>query len=313
MPKISVIMPVYNSARYVEGAAGSVLSSSFRDLELILVDDGSVDGSGALCDRLASEDPRVSAIHQPNGGVSRARNKGLDIARGDYVAFVDSDDFIAPDFLEKLYQAAVSGDADVAKGTLKNYDPVKGVSYQREIFNLNYRIKEHKAWFFMTYTSAIYRTRMLREHGIRFDERLRFFEDPHFSIRAAFHYNQVAVVDDAVYYYTDNPHSVTRACNDTRPIQDLITGAQDLMDQMDALPIEGQHYTIVFAFLIDQFAGWFQKFYAPDAVTELAASGFSGIVRRCGDFQACMSTYLFFRKETDRRNLIRQLKKDLHG
>jgi hypothetical protein len=165
----------------------------------------------------------------------------------------------------------------------------------------------------MTYTSAIYRTRMLRECGIRFDERLRFFEDPHFSITAAFHYDQVAVVDDAVYYYTDNPHSVTRANNDTRPIQDLIAGAQDLLDQMDTLRIEGRHYNIVFAFLIDQFAGWFQKYYAPDAVTELAASGFSGIVDRCRDFQACMSTYLFFRKESDRRNLIRQIKKDLHG
>ena len=281
---------------------------------MICVDDHSTDGSPAILNRRTAGDSRFKVItFADNRGPSAARNAALDAALGEYVAFVDSDDFIAPDFLEKLYQAAVSGDADVAKGTLKNFDPVKGVSYQREIFNLNYRIKEHQAWFFMTYTSAIYRTRMLREHGIRFDERLRFFEDPHFSIRAAFHYNQVAVVDDAVYYYTDNPHSVTRANNDTRPIQDLIAGAQDLLDQMDALRIEGRHYNIVFAFLIDQFAGWFQKYYAPDAVTELAASGFSGIVDRCRDFQACMSTYLFFRKESDRRNLIRQIKKDLHG
>lgn len=314
MPAVSVIVPVFNSEAFLDKCLESLACQTLADLEVICVDDHSTDGSRAILDKRAAEDSRFKVISfAENRGPSAARNAALDAALGEYVAFVDSDDFIAPNFLEKLYRAAVCAHVDVAKGTLMNYDPVKGASYQREIFNLNHRIKEHKAWFFMTYTSAIYRARMLRECGIRFDERLRFFEDPHFSITAAFHYDQVAVVDDAVYYYTDNPHSVTRANNDTRPIQDLIAGAQDLLDQMDALPVEGRHYQIVFAFLIDQFAGWFQKFYAPDAVTELAASGFSGIVRRCRDFQACMSTYLFFRKDTDRRNLIRQLKKDLHG
>ena len=314
MPAVSVLVPVFNSEAFLDKCLESLACQTLADLEVICVDDHSTDGSRAILDKRAAEDSRFKVISfAENRGPSAARNAALDAALGEYVAFVDSDDFVAPDFLEKLYRAAVCAHVDVAKGTLMNYDPVKGASYQREIFNLNHRIKEHKAWFFMTYTSAIYRTRMLRECGIRFDERLRFFEDPHFSITVAFHYDQVAVVDDAVYYYTDNPHSVTRANNDTRPIQDLIAGAQDLLDQMDALPVEGRHYQIVFAFLIDQFAGWFQKFYAPDAVTELAASGFSGIVRRCRDFQACMSTYLFFRKDTDRRNLIRQLKKDLHG
>ena len=314
MPAVSVLVPVFNSEAFLDKCLESLACQTLADLEVICVDDHSTDGSRAILDKRAAEDSRFKVISfAENRGPSAARNAALDAALGEYVAFVDSDDFIAPNFLEKLYRAAVCAHVDVAKGTLMNYDPVKGASYQREIFNLNHRIKEHKAWFFMTYTSAIYRARMLRECGIRFDERLRFFEDPHFSITAAFHYDQVAVVDDAVYYYTDNPHSVTRANNDTRPIQDLIAGAQDLLDQMDALPVEGRHYQIVFAFLIDQFAGWFQKFYAPDAVTELAASGFSGIVRRCRDLQACMSTYLFFRKDTDRRNLIRQLKKDLHG
>ena len=113
MPVLSVIMPVYNSVRYLEESVGSVLSSSFRDLELILIDDGSTDGSGLLCDRLATEDPRITVIHQPNGGVSRARNKGLDIAQGDYVAFVDSDDTVVPEMYEKLLRAAMP-DHDIA-------------------------------------------------------------------------------------------------------------------------------------------------------------------------------------------------------
>ncbi|MBP5334273.1 MAG: glycosyltransferase family 2 protein [Bacteroidales bacterium] len=314
MPSVSVIVPVFNAEAFLDKCLESLAGQTLEDIEVICVDDHSTDISLAILKERAVQDSRFKVIPLDcNQGPSKARNAALDAALGEFVAFVDSDDFVSPDFLEKLYGAAVSQNADVAKGTLLNYDPVKGASYQREIFNLNYRIREHKAWFFMTYTSAIYRTGMLRAGGIRFDERLRFFEDPHFSITAAFHYNKVVLVDDAVYYYTDNPHSVTHASNDTRPIRDLIAGANDLLDKMDALGIEGRHYNIVFAFLIDQFAGWFQKYYAPDAVTELAASGFSGIVQRCRDFQACMSEYLFFRKESDRRNLIRQIKKDLHG
>ena len=314
MPAVSVIVPVYNAEAFLDKCLESLTGQSFRDLEILCVDDCSTDGSPAILKAWAENDGRIKVLSfAENRGPSAARNAALEAAAGDYVAFVDSDDFVAPDFLEKLYGAAVREQADVAKGTMMNYDPRKDSVYQREIFNLNYRIRQHKAWFFMTYTTAIYRTEMLRGGGIRFNEALRFFEDPHFSIMAAFHYDKVAVVDDAFYYYTDNPQSVTRAENGTRPIQDLISGANDILDTMDALKIDGEHYSIVFAFLIDQFAGWFQKYYATDAVTELAASGFSGIVARCRDFQACMKEYLFFRKESDRRNLIRQIKKDLHG
>ena len=160
MPAVSVIVPVFNSEAFLDKCLESLACQTLADLEVICVDDHSTDGSPAILNRRTAGDSRFKVItFADNRGPSAARNAALDAALGEYVAFVDSDDFIAPDFLEKLYQAAVSGDADVAKGTLKNYDPVKGVSYQREIFNLNYRIKEHKAWFFMTYTSAIYRTR----------------------------------------------------------------------------------------------------------------------------------------------------------
>ena len=161
MPAVSVIVPVFNSEAFLDKCLESLACQTLADLEVICVDDHSTDGSPAILNRRTAGDSRFKVItFADNRGPSAARNAALDAALGEYVAFVDSDDFIAPDFLEKLYQAAVSGDADVAKGTLKNYDPVKGVSYQREIFNLNYRIKEHKAWFFMTYTSAIYRTRI---------------------------------------------------------------------------------------------------------------------------------------------------------
>ena len=96
MPSISVIVPVYQAEAYLQGCIESVKSQTFTDWELLLIDDGSRDGSPAICDRSAAEDPRIRAFHKPNGGVSTARNLGLQEARGEYIAFLDSDDRFVP-------------------------------------------------------------------------------------------------------------------------------------------------------------------------------------------------------------------------
>ena len=102
-PAISVIVPVYNVELYLHECIDSILSQTFTDFELILVDDGSPDNCGAICDEYAAKDSRIVVIHQENGGLSAARNAGMDIAQGEYIAFVDSDDYIAPEFLNHLY------------------------------------------------------------------------------------------------------------------------------------------------------------------------------------------------------------------
>lgn len=99
---ITVIVPVYNVAKYLEKCVKSIQDQTYKSLEIILVDDGSTDSSGAICDKYATEDSRIRVIHKPNGGLSSARNAGLDAATGDYVGFIDSDDYIAPDFYESL-------------------------------------------------------------------------------------------------------------------------------------------------------------------------------------------------------------------
>ena len=104
--KISVIVPVYNVEAYLPECIRSVLEQSMSDFEMILVDDGSTDGCPAICDAAAEQDDRVRVIHQKNGGLSRARNAGLDAARGEWIGFVDSDDCIHPDMYEKLLAAA---------------------------------------------------------------------------------------------------------------------------------------------------------------------------------------------------------------
>lgn len=114
--KISVIVPVYNVEPYLRKCVDSILAQTYRNLEVILVDDGSPDGCGAICDKYAKLDSRVRVIHKPNGGLSDARNAGLDICTGRYVGFVDSDDWIEPDMYETLLALLCQFDADMAFG-----------------------------------------------------------------------------------------------------------------------------------------------------------------------------------------------------
>lgn len=114
MPEISVIVPVYDVEAFLPQCVASLLAQTFADFELILVDDGSPDGCGALCDQFARQDGRVRALHQPNGGLSSARNAGLDAAAGQYIAFVDSDDLVHPDYLRLLRAALQKTGADMA-------------------------------------------------------------------------------------------------------------------------------------------------------------------------------------------------------
>lgn len=114
MPLISMIVPVYKAEKYIESCVSSILAQSFRDFELILVNDGSPDRSGELCDALAKTDSRIRVIHKENGGAATARNAGLDAAKGDYIAFVDGDDQIHPQYLDFLLRLLAENDADVA-------------------------------------------------------------------------------------------------------------------------------------------------------------------------------------------------------
>ncbi len=109
MPLVSIIVPVYKAEAWLDRCADSILAQSFSDFELILVDDGSPDGSPAICDRLAGQDSRIQVLHQENRGASAARNAGLDMARGEYILFCDSDDAVAPDWAAHLLEASQEG------------------------------------------------------------------------------------------------------------------------------------------------------------------------------------------------------------
>lgn len=113
MPKVSIIVPVYNVEKYLDRCMRSLLGQTLKDVEIIMVDDGSPDGCPALCDEYARRDARVKVIHKQNAGLGYARNTGLDVATGEYVAFVDSDDYVDLEMYEKLYVTAIRTESDV--------------------------------------------------------------------------------------------------------------------------------------------------------------------------------------------------------
>ena len=112
---ISVIVPVYGTERYIARCLKSILVQTYKNIEIVVIDDGTKDNAAVIAERIAENDTRIRVVHKPNGGLSSARNKGLDEAKGSLIAYVDSDDFIAPDFVETLYKNLKENDADISK------------------------------------------------------------------------------------------------------------------------------------------------------------------------------------------------------
>ena len=123
-PKVSVIVPVYNTEKYLKRCLDSILNQTLSDIEIIIVDDGSKEACALLCDQFAKSDSRIKVVHKQNAGLGFARNTGLSEANGEYVGFVDSDDYIEPMMYETLYAAAKNNGADIAKWQKKWECPI---------------------------------------------------------------------------------------------------------------------------------------------------------------------------------------------
>lgn len=178
---ISVIIPVYNVEKYLAECVESVLNQSYTDYEVILVDDGTTDSSGRMCDEYARKDPRIRVIHRPNGGLSAARNTGLDVARGEYVYFLDSDDYIEPCALEHLAAKAEQEQADVVffDGYVFFDECEEDNGVSRYIRKVPYAVAKGRKMLGQLlagdeYRTAVplmlFRTAYLCEHDLRFEE-----------------------------------------------------------------------------------------------------------------------------------------------
>lgn len=177
-PMISIIIPVYNGERYIRRAIEGVLAQTFTDWELILVDDGSRDASCAICDEYASE--RIRVVHQKNGGVSAARNAGIELAQGEYIAFVDADDIIGEDYLTKLAQGF--GSDLIITGFCYDYKPhtplIGGGTARLAGEEIPARLAQFLDTHYFCFPWArLFRRSIIEEHHLRFDTTLRFGED----------------------------------------------------------------------------------------------------------------------------------------
>ena len=201
---VSIIIPVYNSEKYLQACLDSVLSQTFTDFEVLLVDDGSKDGSGVICDAYAAKDSRIRVLHKENGGVSSARNHGIDNARGEFIVFADSDDRMTNVYLEHLMQS----DADLVLSGVQKFgekDTVR-MPARRDDFGID-GIAVH--WntpaemnYLYCYTWAKrFRTDIIRAHGIRFDESLFFSEDMCFNMRYYYYAESFTEVPYPDYLY----------------------------------------------------------------------------------------------------------------
>ncbi len=136
---ISVIVPIYNVEKYLQKCVDSIINQTYKNLEIILVDDGSPDNCPQMCDDYAKKDSRIRVVHKENGGLSDARNAGMEVATGEYVSFIDSDDYISLDFYETLFQTMVDNDSDIVEcSVVKFYENEKFDEYSDDLKVTNY-------------------------------------------------------------------------------------------------------------------------------------------------------------------------------
>jgi glycosyltransferase involved in cell wall biosynthesis len=204
-PKVSVIIPVYNTSPYLRRCMDSITGQTLRDIEIVCINDGSSDDSLEILREYEAKDSRVRVIDfSENRGVSVARNTGMDAAQGEYIGFVDSDDYVDADFYEKLYAKAVETGAEIIKGA--DWQMITGNKITIE--RLNSRIKKNRVYFSQQYVTALFKTRFIREKGIHFPVGLLVGEDQVFSITAALRAVEICFAETAQYYYFRRENSV---------------------------------------------------------------------------------------------------------
>lgn len=201
---ISIIIPVYNVEPYLKKCAESVLSQTYKNLEIIFIDDGATDSSGKICDGYAFSDNRVIVIHQKNAGMSVARNKGLAIAKGEYIGFVDSDDYIEPDMFQVLYDKAVETGSDIVECNFHHtYQNKEDTEVVEKYYDKKWLICLGRGvpW------NKLYRHELIQKTEVNFPPEL-YYEDMEFYIKLVPFAEKYSYVNIAPYHYVQYKKSI---------------------------------------------------------------------------------------------------------
>ncbi len=250
-PLVSFIIPAYNAHLYIERCIRSICAQTYRNLEILILNDGSTDDTLALCQRLKEEDPRIVLIDKPNEGGYPTRNRGLRLAHGKYIQFADNDDWLEPTFTERLVAAAEAEQADLVIAPycmtipLRTADPAQCVNgpfemreycflkegaytleaYAREL------IRKPNTFYFGVIWNKLYRRDLIEKFNIRFVSDT-FCDDDYFNIRYLPYVRKAVAIPGAGYYYYQNPQSI---CHVDLRVSDIVYGRARLVHRYAAL------------------------------------------------------------------------------
>lgn len=231
--KISIIVPVYNIKKYIKECVDSLLAQTYTNLEIILVDDGSTDNCPAICDEYAEKDQRIKVIHQKNGGLSAARNAGLDIVTGFLLSYVDGDDYINEQFYETLVCEMLRTNADIVECYSNNFVDGDDPDWRETVQITNRKLLTKNEWHTETHLgefiscavwNKLYKTSLYG--GIRFPVG-RVYEDEATTFKVVDKANKVARIDAKLYYYRQRPGSIVMGSLTLKKIEDKLLAFQE--------------------------------------------------------------------------------------
>lgn len=219
MPRLSIIIPVYNAENYIRKCLDNLMNQGFFDYECILVNDGSADNSEMICQEYAAKDSRFRLVNKFNGGASSARNSGIELAQGEYITFIDSDDFIVNDIYTKAFAVIDKTDADIVCFNMvqKNGETETQIAFSDNgIVNnfINYGVYMHSV------CNKLFRLQPIRENGYRFDEDIQTCEDFLFVFKSMSSAKKIIYMNDIGYKYIVNEDSLTHVIKDTTMVED---------------------------------------------------------------------------------------------
>ena len=223
MPEISVIVPVYNVQEYVGECIESILRQSFTDFELILVDDGSTDSSGDICNRYSRQDNRIRVIHKQNGGLSDARNAGMKSAAGRYFSFIDSDDTVSPVYLEILYSILKENGADISQGAFTQNPEKLALKAEKSglhCFDQKAAVHDylHRRKLFVSAWAKLYKRELFDQVEFPIG---KLYEDSFTTYKLIANSSKCVVSEQAVYWHRINKDSITRSSFNPRKLEVL--------------------------------------------------------------------------------------------
>lgn len=271
MTKLSIIVPVYNVEKYLPKCLESLIKQTLKDIEIICVNDGSMDNSLAILKEFASKDSRIKIIDNQHQGVAKTRNTGIEQSTGEYIGFVDSDDYIDIDFFEKLYNSATKSNSDIAIASIlkhKNFFNIYNAKYTKEEIAITIQDKiklcEDKKHFFFYAWNKIYHSGFIKENNIKFSEG-QIYEDVMFAIKALYYSNKIISVYGTKYHYIEHENSLTKYKDKTGEKEhDLIKAYSELQEFCNSknieIPERLNYYTKEnFGFILNLYKGKYQS------------------------------------------------------